>query len=727
MAELYDNEQEYNEDYEDLEDKLEEKPIYDSSLDDDSTNPFVQKFQYFFDRYYKPTLEKLIQDYPVKKSLIIDFELIEQFDPSLADELIDNPDYILEAMLLASQKYKSSLLGEDKSFEPYIRINNLPKDKRQMIKYLSSRHIGKFVCIEGLVKQFTTVMPKLKKARFVCGKCGHELDLSQEGIDVVRPKMCPECKHKAFILDENNSEFIDYQKLEVQDLLENLRGGEQSSTINIYVQGDLVNTFTAGERLIISGILRLRNPKEMKQTVFGQYILCSSIESSKQDYENIEITKEDEEKLKELSQNPEVYNMLIDSIAPHISGHKEIKEGVILQLFGGVRKILDNKSKIRGNIHILIVGDPGVGKSQILLAASHIAPKSIYIVGKTASGAGLTASAVKDEFGEGGWTLKAGALVLASGGFAMVDEFDKMDSEDRSAMHEALEQETVSIAKAGIVTSFKTETSVLAAANPKFGRFNIYKTLPEQIEVPPTLMSRFDLFFILQDIVDEKKDTDTVNSIIKTHKTGALLQKQGYHNLSEKDKGSLEKINTTPSLDVELLRKYISYARTRIFPVLSENAGKILQKFFIGLRQKSQGGAVTVTFRQLEALIRLAEASARVRLSDKVLEEDVERALKLYRKSMEQVGMDPETGEMDIDIITTGQSHSQSNKLMRVLDIIKKLASSGEGVAKIDDIYNATEAESIDKAKTRELIEKLQKVGDIYEPRTHQYKPSQKD
>ena len=244
---------------------------------------------------------------------------------------------------------------------------------------------------------------------------------------------------------------------------------------------------------------------------------------------------------------------------------------------------------------------------------------------------------------------------MASGGFAMVDEFDKMDAEDRSAMHEALEQETVSIAKAGIVTSFKTETSVLAAANPKFGRFNAYKTLPEQIEVPSTLMSRFDLFFILQDLVDEKKDMDTVSAIIKTHKTGALLQKQGYSNLSEKDKTTLEKINTTPSLDVDLIRKYISYARLRVFPVLSENAGKILQKFFINLRQKSQGGAVTVTFRQLEALIRLAEASARVRLSDKVLEEDVDRALRLYKKSMEQVGMDPETGEMDIDIITTGK------------------------------------------------------------------------
>ncbi len=710
----------YAEDYKDLDDNLSGNIYDDESLPkDEEYNPFIKKFEYFLNSYYKKELDYLIQVYPSKKSLLIDFELIEQYDPSLADELIANPEYIIGNIHSAAKNYESILLEEKKDFDPVIRISNLPKDKRIMIKHISSDHLGKFICVEGLVKQFTTVLPKLKKAHFICQKCGFELNLHQESLDLVKPKICPECKHRVFTLDEINSEFIDYQKLEIQDLLENLRGGEQSSTINVYVQGDLVNSFTAGERLIISGILKLRTPPEVKQTVFSQYILSSSIESSKQDFETIEITKEDEEKLKELSNNPEIYNMLVDSIAPHINGHQEIKLAVALQLFGGVRKTLDNQSKIRGNLHILLVGDPGVGKSQILKAAEKIAPKSIYIVGKTASGAGLTATAVKDEFGEGGWTLKAGALVLANGGFAMVDEFDKMDPEDRSAMHEALEQETVSIAKAGMVTSFKTETSVLAAANPKYGRFDSHKDVPSQIDIPPTLMSRFDLFFVLQDIVDNVKDKETIDSILRAHKTGALLQKQKDSQLNEREKTSLDKINIISSLDQELLRKYISYARTRVFPVLSDVGSEMLQKFFLSLRQKSQDGRVTVTYRQLEALIRLAEASARVRLSEKVLEEDIERAIGLYKKSMEQVGMDPETGEMDIDLITSGRSHSQNQRHLKIMEIITKLnaITDYEKGVPMDLILEHCESEGIDKLKAKEIIRKLINTGELYEPR----------
>ncbi|PIU22489.1 MAG: AAA family ATPase, partial [Candidatus Diapherotrites archaeon CG08_land_8_20_14_0_20_30_16] len=912
QTEQKDNEnKDYAEDFEDLEDKLAPKASTETSLpekteelepefeEDDNVNPFVKKFQYFFDKYYKTKLEKLIQDYPTKKSLYTDFNTIEQYDPDLADQLIDNPEYVLEAMQLATQKYKSSLLEETKEFEPIIRVGNLPKDKQILIKNISSRHIGKFVCVEGIVKQFTTVLPKIKKAHWICKKCGSELDLHQEGLDFKKPKMCPECKHREFILDEKNSEFQDYQKLELQDLLEELKGGEQASTIHVYVSNDLVNTFTAGERLIATGILKLRTPQDLKQTVFGQYILCSSLESSKQEYETIEITKEDEERIKEFSKNPEIYDLLIDSVAPHIFGHNEVKEAIIMQLFGGIRKHLIDKSRIRGNIHVLIVGDPGTGKSKLLLAVAQIAPKSIYVAGKTASGAGLTATAVKDEFGEGGWTLKAGALVLANGGFAMIDEFDKMDTEDRSAMHEALEQEsyhkdfeimlsdgtkekignlvdnlieknktkiilgkdcellkvnnlkvittdfkntfpikvnrvsrhiapnkfveitysngrkitvtpshpvfvfesnefiekpadslkeglfcpcinngklkkqniinsniglvsikkiqiipnkdskwvydvtveptktfitgglvlhnTVSIAKAGIVTSFKTETTVLAAANPKYGRFDAYKTIPEQIEIPPTLMSRFDLFFVLQDIVDEKRDNETVSSILKTHKSGELLQKGNVERLTERETTTLEKISSTPALPSEFIQKYISYGRTRVFPVLTEAASKAIQKFFINLRQKSQGGRVTVTYRQLEALVRLSEASARVRLSETVGEEDAKRAIRLYKRSMEQVGLDPETGTIDIDIITTGQSHSQANRMMRVVEIIGNIMKEQNGqCAKIDTIVQEAEKEGMDKGKVKELVEKLLKVGDIYEPRSSCYMTTSK-
>lgn len=308
---------------------------------------------------------------------------------------------------------------------------------------------------------------------------------------------------------------------------------------------------------------------------------------------------------------------------------------------------------------------------------------------------------------------------MANGSILAIDEAEKMRPEDITNIHEAMSLGTVSIDKATIHCVLPARTSVLAAANPKYGRFDSHKDVPSQIDIPPTLMSRFDLFFVLQDIVDNVKDKETIDSILRAHKTGALLQKQKDSQLNEREKTSLDKINIISSLDQELLRKYISYARTRVFPVLSDVGSEMLQKFFLSLRQKSQDGRVTVTYRQLEALIRLAEASARVRLSEKVLEEDIERAIGLYKKSMEQVGMDPETGEMDIDLITSGRSHSQNQRHLKIMEIITKLniITDYEKGVPMDLILEHCESEGIDKLKAKEIIRKLINTGELYEPR----------
>lgn len=709
------NKPEDNFDYENIKDKdldLIESKRETIVFDESQENPIVKRAEYFLIKYYKKELDVLMGEYPAKKSLFVDFTSIEEFDPKFADELLDKPDLVIEAFKVAAKQYKSSLIEDHADFEPNIRIFNLPDERHIQIKDLNSEHIGKLIAVEGLVRQFTTVLPKIKLGHWICKKCGNEMKTMQDDRDLVKPKSCPECKHRDFDLDEQSSIFNDYQKIEIQEPLDELKGGEQSNVLKIVTSDDLVNAFTAGDRIVFVGILRLQRP-DKKMTVYGKYLECIHIADTKQEYEEVEISKEDEERIKNLSQNPDVYSLISKSVAPNIYGHEKIKEAIAFQLFGGVRKILQDKSKIRGNIHILLVGDPGTGKSQMLQYTTRVAPKSLYVVGKSASGAGLTASAIKDEFGEGGWTLKAGALVLASGGFAMVDEFDKMLPEDRSAMHEAMEQETVSIAKAGIVTSFKTETSVLAAANPKYGRFDNYKNIAEQIDIPPTLMSRFDLFFVMRDVLDEKRDSDTVMSILQTHRSGEMLRNDVVDVASAKEELKSE-------IDSIFLRKYISYARTRVFPVMVESAMKKLQKYFIDLRRMSQDGRVTVTYRQLEAMVRLAEASARVRLSNKVELDDAERAIKLFRNSMEQVGIDPETGAFDIDIIATGQSHSQVNRTRKILDIIESLTKDKK-TASFDEIVDVAEKEGIDKGKVRDVIDKLSKSGDIYEPRPFNY------
>ncbi|MBU1939165.1 minichromosome maintenance protein MCM, partial [Candidatus Micrarchaeota archaeon] len=373
--------------------------------------------------------------------------------------------------------------------------------------------------------------------------------------------------------------------------------------------------------------------------------------------------------------------------------------------------------RIRGNIHILLVGDPGMAKSAMLQEVDKIAPKSIYIAGKTTTGAGLSATAVKDEFGEGGWTLKAGALVLASGGVCMVDEMDKMDPEDRSALHESMEQGTVSVAKAGIVTRFKSDTSVLAAANPKYSRFNPYENYLEQINLPPTLISRFDLFFMIKDVLDRTKDTEIATHILKTHQIGEMLltsKKKGTKHTKEMD----DMVKTiTPAIECELLKKYISFARQNIFPVLSNERIKEIGEFYVNLREQGKReGSYAATHRQLEALVRMSEASARIRLSEVVEQEDSDRAIRIFKTCMQDLVTDQETGRLDIDIVATGQTQSQRDQLMKILHIVKEKAKDQDSVP-IEDVVEEAKTQGIDSEKVRELLSKLKRAGDIYEPR----------
>ncbi|MBU1930164.1 ATP-binding protein, partial [Candidatus Micrarchaeota archaeon] len=338
-----------------------------------------------------------------------------------------------------------------------------------------------------------------------------------------------------------------------------------------------------------------------------------------------------------------------------------------------------------------------------------------------------TASAVKDDFGEGGWTLKAGALVLANGGLAIIDEFDKMETEDRSAMHEAMEQGMISVAKAGIVTRFKTDTTILAAANPKFARFDQYKNFLEQIDLPPTLISRFDLFFMIFDVLDRKKDEEISGHILRTHQAGeSMLQYRLKGGKKRKEIEELEK-SLAPAIKAEVLKKYISYARQNIFPVLTKEAIQTISDYYVNLREQGKKqGTYSATHRQLEGLVRLSEASARIRLSDTIETEDTDRAIRLLRTSLQELVTDKETGHLDIDLLTTGQSTSQTNQIKTILGIVQSLSQEHDKVL-IEMVFDETKKQGIEKDKTRELIAKLKRTGDLYEPAHGVIKPVHKE
>ncbi len=660
----------------------------------DKTKTSVAKFEDFFSSdKYKDKVFDALEKYPEQRSIVVNYSELEMFYPDLADLLIDKPEEVIKA----AQKAIRNIDPLRKNADLKIRFENIRNNVP--LRYLRSKYIGKFVAVDGIVRKTDEIRPRIVTATFECRSCMRLHEIPQTSSLISEPALCQECGGRSFRLLQEESEFMDTQTTKLQEPLENLSGGEQPRQIAVILEDDMVDSLIPGDIVRITG--NLKTSRDDKTKRFNNYIYGNYIEQLEQEFEELKISPEDEEEIKKLAAHPDVYNKIIKSTAPSIHGYREIKEAIALQLFGGSAKTLEDKTRIRGDIHILIVGDPGIGKSQMLKYVSKLAPRGIYTSGKGTSGVGLTAAAVRDEFG--GWSLEAGALVLGDRGNVCVDELDKMRPEDRSAIHEALEQQTISIAKAGIMATLNSRCSVLAAANPKFGRFDQYKSIAEQIELPPTILSRFDLTFVIEDKPNLENDKKLANHILKIHK----------------------EISIPFEIDPGILRKYIAYARKHVHPKLTEGAMKVLQEFYVGMRggAEDEDSPVPITARQLEALVRLSEAHARIRLADEVKVEDAEKAIQLQQKCLRQVGLDPETGKIDIDKVEGRMPKSDREKIRLVPQIIKELQEEFGGNAPKDILLNElSDKYNMDEEKAEELITKLKRQGSIYEPKQGYYK-----
>ena len=661
-----------------------------------------EKISKFLDSKSKE-LQELGEFYPEKKSLIIDYGELEESESGmeLVEELIDSPEEFISIFEDAIRDRDIPTLVKEPKF--HVRFTNLPRENMAMVRNITSEYITKFVSVEGVVNKVSDVLPKVSIGTFICNKCGEIHEEPQPTRFLREPIKCNNCERGDFRFVPERSEFIDIQRLEIQEPLEILTGGEQARRIELWVEDDLTDRVTPGDKIMVNGIVRLMPPLK-KGPVYRQYIDANFIEPIEREFSEIEVTPEEKKEIINLSKDPHIYDNIINSIAPSIYGYKEVKESVALQLFGGrYGKTLPDGTSVRSDMHLLLVGDPGIAKSRLLQYVDQLAPKSIYVSGKGTTGAGLTAIAEKDEFADGAWTLKAGALVLAGGGIACIDEFDKMGKTDRESMHEAMEQQTISVAKAGIVAKFKADTAVLAASNPKFSRFDSYSPIGEQFDIPPTLLSRFDLIFPIRDILDAEQDKKIATHILKMH-------------MSEADKKGLE-----PPIPVELFRKYIAYARKNIYPVLTDDAADKIKDYYVALRS-SGSGAVPASPRQLEAIIRLSEASAKIRLSNSVTVSDVERAIDLTNFVLREVAMDEE-GRIDMDRIVTDHPKTQRDRIRTIENIIQRLvADSEEDMALFDDIMRGAEEQNIDKDRAKQILQELKNKGIIYEPSYGKYK-----
>ena len=660
----------------------------------------IEKFKEFLETVYNKELNKAAKK--GARSLIIDFMDLAKFDVGLSEQYLNEPQESLQNSELAIDQLE---LPGKKTFN--IRFSNIPLSQKREIRDIRSIDLDSIITIEGIVRQASDVRPQVINAKFECPTCGNILTVLQVDQAFKEPTRCSCGRKGHFKLLKKD--MLDAQRIILEESPENLDGG-QPKRLQIFLQDDLVEPkmeqkTTPGTKIRVMGILKevpilLRSGGHSR--MFELALEANNIEPMQESFEEIDISDEDLEQIKVMSKDKNLFKKLTNSIAPSIYGYREIKASLLLQLFGGSRKVMPDGVIRRGDIHVLLVGDPGAGKSQLLQFISKSAPKARYISGKGASGAGLTATVVKDEVLRG-WSLEAGAMVLANQGICAVDELDKMTPEDRSALHEALEQQTITISKANIQATLRAETTVLAAANPKLSRFDPYTPIPAQIDLPPTLINRFDLIFPIRDLPSKEQDERISGHILKLYQ------------------GEVEEKEIAP-FDPELIKKYIAYARKNIKPKMTDDAAKEIQEFYVGLRNSTQSGEeglrpIPISARQLEAIVRLSEASAKLRLAKKVTKEDAKLAIGLTKYCLTQIGMDEETGQIDIDRFATSMPSSERGKIITIKEIINKLEKEkGKSIA-IEDVSTEAIEKGVTEDKLYEIIEKLKRSGDIFEPK----------
>ena len=666
---------------------------------------------------YSDEIQKVSREYPDgERSVSVTWEAVADFNGRLSSNLRWNLDETLESAKYVVQEFIDEGTKDRVREEHRTKIDldvvpvGIPDELYEVeISGLRKEHLYRTVKLRGLVRKATPVRPRMEIGNFECDWERHRNSFIQDFFTIKEPTRCTSegCKCTDFKLRDDLSQYIDSQKIEIQEFPEDLPPGAQPERLSAYFESSLAHKVQPGDRVALVGIIK---PKAQFQgrrqkSEFDIYLYAHSIDEKVGEDEDVEPTPAELIEIKELSLREDISNRIRDSIAPTIFGMEWEKSALALQQFGGVDKELPDGTRIRGDIHMLMMGDPGLAKSQLLRSASRIAPRGVMATGKSTSAAGLTAAAVRDEFGEGRWSLEAGTLVLASGGIACIDEIDKMSEEDRSAMHEAMEQQTISIAKAGINAQLKSKCSVLAAANPRRSRFDMTMPLPPQVNMPVSLLSRFDVFFIITDAPDPDRDKLLADRILESHRAGEALTP-----------GQVPEEETTRNLegpiDTRLLRLYISYAR-RLRPIMTHQAQTRIKEYYTRLRSvyhnlDDQDKTMPITPRQLESIIRLAEANAKMYLSETVDVRHAESAIELMDLFLNV------TLGGDVDFAFFGLDAEQRRKETDPRTVLLEILANGssEGMDE-QEIYDFMEEKGFDRRKSELTLKQMRVEGII--------------
>lgn len=683
--------------------------------------------------------------------LSIPFHELQTFDPDFAEDVLQYPKQVLSA---GSKTLMEICRERGEEIDALLRVGELPGDTRMPLREIGSADIDKLRSVDVIVTKISEIKPRIHRAVFRCESCHAEIEVDQlNERELKEPLKCPDTDgcglpkaQTRFDLILISSRMVNNQWIEIQEQPEYVPSGAQPRRGMVLIEGDQVNKHLPGERItanvipVVRSEVRNRKKTPMFDVIF--HLISSEHESTP--FTEISIDEEDSDRILEVSKRDDLMYLIQRSIAPSIFatgilGH--VKRSLALQLFGGVSRRLNDKTRSRGDIHILLMGDPGVAKSQLLTFISDLSPRGRFATGGGVSGAGLTAAAVRDAFGDGRFALEAGVLPLSDRGLAAIDEFDKISPEDRRMMHPAMEQQKVHVSKGGITATLHSRCAILAAANPKDGRFS--KRGPNQsvmrsfqeTDLPLPLASRFDIIWMIRDEVRIHDDEKIARHILNNRTSGkseSIMDNSIELSPSDLEEESfiVTSENGEEHLTQNFLRKYIAFAKRTIHPQLDEESKNVILKYYTEERQsfgredqsasqyesdQGKDTVIPITARALEALIRLTEAHARMHLQEVATVENANVALAVFRHWREESGIEDES-ELHSGVSVRARSNNSA-----IMNMVRDLCSE-KGEADLVEVYNLALPRKISENEVNRVISKMLQNGELFESSTDKYR-----